>query len=108
MSKELKKKTFTGFFWLLAGSSSQTALQVLVLSILARLVAPEDFGVISIAIIFLGFSKIFSQLGMGAAIVQRKAITTEHVRTAYTTSLIIGVFFLCFVDTFFKTFCDLF
>lgn len=108
MSKELKKKTFTGFFWLLAGSSSQTALQVLVLSILARLVAPEDFGVISIAIIFLGFSKIFSQLGMGAAIVQRKAITTEHVRTAYTTSLIIGVFFCVLSILFSKHFATYF
>lgn len=93
MSKDLKSKTFTGFFWLLAGSSSQTALQVLVLSVLARLVTPSEFGVISIAIIFLGFSKIFSQLGMGAAIVQKEVITQEHIRTAYTTSLLIGVFF---------------
>lgn len=93
MSKNLKNKTFTGFLWLLAGSSSQTALQILVLSVLARLVAPEEFGVISIAIIFLGFSKIFSQLGMGAAIVQKETITIKHIRTAYTTSLFIGIFF---------------
>lgn len=93
MSKDLKNKTFKGFFWLLAGSSSQTALQVIVLSILARLVSPEEFGVVAIATIFLGFSKIFSQLGMGAAIVQKKEITKEHIRTAYTTSLFIGIFF---------------
>ncbi|MFL0352889.1 lipopolysaccharide biosynthesis protein [Xanthomarina sp. GH4-25] len=93
MSKNLKNKTFTGFLWLLAGSSSQTILQVLVLSVLARLVVPEEFGVISIATIFHGFSKIFSQLGMGAAIVQKKVITKKHIRTAYTTSLFIGVFF---------------
>lgn len=93
MSKNLKKKTFTGFLWLLAGSSTQTALQVLVLSILARLVTPEEFGVIAIATIFLGFSKIFSQLGMGAAIVQKKEITASHIRTAYTVSLCIGILF---------------
>ncbi|MFT4684254.1 MAG: O-antigen/teichoic acid export membrane protein [Dokdonia sp.] len=93
MSKDLKNKTFTGFLWLFAGSSSQSALQILVLSILARLVTPEEFGIIAIATIFIGFSKIFSQLGMGAAIVQKKAITTSQIRTAYTTSLFIGVFF---------------
>lgn len=93
MTKNLKKTTFTGFLWLLAGSSSQTVLQVLVISILARLVTPEEFGVIAIAVIFLGFSKIFSQLGMGAAIVQKKEITESHVRTAYTTSLVIGTIF---------------
>ncbi|TYA52225.1 lipopolysaccharide biosynthesis protein [Formosa maritima] len=93
MAKNLKKKTFTGFFWLIVGSSSQIALQILVLSILARLITPEEFGVVSIAIIFLGFSKTFSQLGMGAAIIQKQVITTAHIRTAYTTSLLIGVFF---------------
>lgn len=88
--KDLKKKTFKGFFWLLIGSSSQSILQILVLSILARLVTPAEFGVIGVATIFLGFSKIFSQLGLGAAIIQRKVITSNHIRTAYTVSLIIG------------------
>lgn len=101
MAKDLKKKTFTGFLWLIVGSSSQTALQVLVLSILARLITPEEFGVVSIAIIFLGFSKTFSQLGMGAAIVQKKTITTAHIRTAYTTSLLIGAFF-CIITVIFS------
>lgn len=108
MSIDLKKKTFTGFLWLLAGSSSQTALQILVLSVLARLVAPEDFGIISIAIIFLGFSKIFSQLGMGAAIVQRSTINNKHIRTAYTTSLIIGVFFCLLTFLFSKNVANYF
>ena len=72
MAKDLRNRTFIGFLWLIAGSSSQMALQVLVLSILARLVSPEEFGAIAIATVFLGFSKIFSQLGMGAALVQKK------------------------------------
>lgn len=93
MANDLKKKTFTGFLWLILASSSQTVLQVLVLSILARLITPEEFGVVSIAIIFLGFSKTFSQLGMGAAIVQKQKITNAHIRTAYTTSLFIGAVF---------------
>ncbi len=103
MSKDLKKKTFSGFLWLFAGSSAQTILQVLVLSILARLVAPNEFGIISIATVFIGFSKIFSQLGMGAAIVQKKTVTKEHIRTAYTTSLIIGVFF-CIITQIFSSY----
>ena len=93
MSKNLKKNTFQGFFWLFTGSSSQAALKFIVLSILARLISPEDFGLVAVTTIFLLFSKIFSQLGMGAALVQKKKITKEHIRTAYTVSLLIGVFF---------------
>tara|TARA_R110002096_G_C14658100_1_gene727270 strand:- start:7099 stop:8562 length:1464 start_codon:yes stop_codon:yes gene_type:complete len=93
MSKDLKKETFQGFFWLFTGSSSQAALKFIVLAILARLISPEDFGLVAVTTIFLGFSKIFSQLGMGAALVQKKEITKEHIRTAYTVSLLIGVFF---------------
>jgi PST family polysaccharide transporter len=62
---------------------------------LARLISPEEFGLVSIATIFLGFSKIVSQLGMGAAIIQKKTITPAHIRTAYTTSLSIGLCFCC-------------
>ena len=100
MSKDLKKKTFNGFLWLFAGSSTQTILQVVVLSVLARLISPEDFGVVAISTIFLGFSKIFSQLGMGAAIVQKETITKKHIRTAYTSSLLIGVFFCVLTQLF--------
>ncbi|GAA3777142.1 lipopolysaccharide biosynthesis protein [Corallibacter vietnamensis] len=100
MSKGLKQKTFIGFLWLFAGSSTQTILQVIVLSILARLVVPAEFGVISIATVFIGFSRIFSQLGMGAAIVQKKVVTTCHIRTAFTTSLVIGTFFCVLIQVF--------
>ncbi len=90
---DLKKKTFSGFIWLFAGSSSQTVFQILVTTILARLISPDDFGVVAIGTVFIGFSKIFSQLGMGAAIVQRREISTSHIRTAFSISLFLGIFF---------------
>ena len=90
---DLKKKTFSGFIWLFAGNSSQTVFQILVTTILARLISPDDFGVVAIGTVFIGFSKIFSQLGMGAAIVQRREISTSHIRTAFSISLFLGIFF---------------
>ena len=91
MADSLQRNTFKNFLWLFAGSSSQSALQIFVLAILARLVTPAEFGIIGVAMIFLGFSKILSQLGMGAAIVQREEISDNHIRTAYTVSLFTGV-----------------
>lgn len=91
---DLKKKTFSGFIWLFAGNSSQTVFQILVTTILARLISPDDFGVVAIGTVFIGFSKIFSQLGMGAAIVQRREISTSHIRTAFFHIIILRHLFL--------------
>lgn len=92
-SENLKNKTLGGFIWLFGGSGSQAILQIVVLSILARLVTPYEFGVIGIALIVIRFSRIFSQMGMGPAIVQRPELTQAHIRTGFTSSLLLGGFF---------------
>ncbi len=91
--QNLKNETLGGFFWLFGGSGSQAVLQIIVLSILARLVTPYEFGVIGIALIVIRFSRIFSQMGMGPALVQRPELTQAHIRTGFTSSLLLGGFF---------------
>lgn len=107
--ENLKVKTINGFLWLFGGSGSQALLQIAVLSILARLVTPYEFGIIGAALIVVGFSRIFSQIGMGSAIVQRSQLEAVHIRTAYTTSLLLGGFFAfiifhtaSYISSFFK------
>lgn len=89
----LSNRTFFGFAWLFAGSGFQSIIQIIIMAILARLITPEEFGVVSIALVIIGLSKIFSQLGLSVALVQRPEIDFSHIRTAFTSSLVIGVFF---------------
>lgn len=66
------------------------ALRTVVLIVLARLLTPEDFGLVGAALVIVGFSSLFSQLGIGPAIVQRPKLEVEHLRTGFTMSVIFG------------------
>ncbi|HET9485932.1 MAG TPA: lipopolysaccharide biosynthesis protein [Chryseosolibacter sp.] len=89
----LLRRTFTGFFWILLGSGVQVALKIGVLAVLARLVTPNDFGLMGIALIVIEFSKMFTHMGVGPALVQRTEIEERHLTTGFTLSLIIGAVF---------------
>ena len=57
---------------------------------LARLLTPEAFGVVGMALIVIGFTKLVGDLGFGAAIIQYPKLTTRHVRAAFTGSIVAG------------------
>src|SRR5437867_8505708 len=86
----ITRRTLGGLFWTFLGTGAQAGLQLLVLVVLARLLSPADFGVVTAALVVVGFSTIFSQLGIGPAVVQRPDLTVAHLRTGFTISLLLG------------------
>ncbi|MGH9581298.1 MAG: oligosaccharide flippase family protein, partial [Terriglobales bacterium] len=58
--------------------------------VLARLLPPRDFGVVGLAAIFTEFVTLFSELGVGAAIIQRPKLTDAHLRVGFTLSALTG------------------
>lgn len=87
----LTHRTLNGFFWVFSGKGVQIVFQLLIMSILARLIVPVDFGIIGAALIVLSLSGIFLQLGISSAIIQRPNIETRHLRTGFTICLLLGI-----------------
>ena len=58
---------------------------------LARLLPPEDFGIVGMALIATSFVYVVADLGLGPAIIQRKAITERHIRVCHTISVTVAV-----------------
>lgn len=68
-----------------AGASmARLAIQLLLQAILARLIAPEHFGTIALAIIVTSFAERVLPLGINLALTQKQAITEDQYRTAAT------------------------
>jgi O-antigen/teichoic acid export membrane protein len=86
----LTNRVVTGLFWTATGKAARSVLLLLVLSVMARLLTPAEFGVVSAALLVIGFSGIFAQLGLGPAIVQRAALEPRHLKTAFAASLHFG------------------
>ena len=104
----LLTKTFKGFKWMLFGSVGQAIIQILVLTVMARLLEPRDFGVVSLAIAVIGVSSIFSQMGVGPALVQRNELEERHVHAAFTFSIVFGLVLSLLLIVFAPLFGDFF
>ncbi|MGD6870879.1 lipopolysaccharide biosynthesis protein [Sutcliffiella horikoshii] len=87
----LTNRTLKGFMWSFSGTFFQILSKFIVLIVLARLLTPEDFGIVNVAMIIISFSMIFSTLGVGPAIVQRPNLKEAHINVGYTISILLGV-----------------
>jgi PST family polysaccharide transporter len=58
---------------------------------LASLLGPRDFGVVSIAIIYVTFLQMFLDSGFNSAIIQRKNLSQEHLDSVFIVNLVLGV-----------------
>lgn len=56
--------------------------------VLARLLTPEDFGIVAIAMATLGIVMALTEFSLGAALVRQDELTKEHIDTAWTMMLI--------------------
>ena len=87
----LTHRTLSGMMWLAWGGGTTAVLKLIVMVLLTRLLSPADFGVVGAALIIIGFSLTFSQLGLGPALVQRPNLEPRHVSTAFFASTGFGL-----------------
>lgn len=76
-------RAFRGAAWQAVGISTQAVLQLVVLAVLARHLAPAEFGVVAAALVFTGVLQVVGEAGIAAAVVQRPDLTPRHLRAAY-------------------------
>lgn len=67
--------------------------RLVVALVLARLLAPHDFGLAAMVLVFSSLVLVFSDLGLGAALVQAKELDEDDRCTAFWTTVGSGVVF---------------
>lgn len=72
MEVDVKAKTISNFLWRFAERSGAQAVSFVVSIILARLLMPEDYGVIALITIFTTILQVFVDSGLGTALIQKK------------------------------------
>ena len=80
-----------GGLWVFALRFINRGLGFIRTIVLARLLAPEDFGLLGIALLSLSTLETFSQTGFHAALIQKKENVGSYLDTAWTVSVIRGV-----------------
>ena len=91
IAESLTTRTARAAKWRLLGAGAAGVSQFVVGVLLARLLTPEDFGIVGLAFVVLGLAQPLGDLGLGSAVVQRTQLTDRHVRTAFTFSALMGL-----------------
>ena len=82
-----------------SGKYSTVILQLIVNAILARIISPDDFGVVAIITVFSTFFMMMSDMGFSTAIIQRKDLTDDEVNNIFSftvaTGLVLAALFSC-------------
>lgn len=96
---QLGKKTANGAAINVAVTVTKTALQfVVVLPILARVLTPEEFGLVAMAMAFVSFFTMFNDLGISAALVRADEPSAAFWSSAFWTNLALGIVLTALVN----------
>lgn len=108
--KSLSTKTIRSGIWVAGLRILNRGLGFIRTIILARLLAPEDFGLLGVAILAISTLDVFSQTGFHHALIQRKKNVESYLNVAWTVSVIRGIilfiillFFAPIIATFFNS-----
>ena len=89
----LRSLTLNGVKWYLIGDSVIIAFNFVIGIILARLLTPEDFGIIGVYGIFFALAEIFINGGFSMSLIQKKDMSDLDCSTAFWANIIVGIFF---------------
>lgn len=87
----IKKELTIGVFYTAIAKYSSIIISLIISAILARLLTPKDFGIVAIALIMINFFNMFSDLGIGSAIIQKK-LTKDDLSQIFSFTIWIGIF----------------
>lgn len=80
-----------GFQWTYVSVALQGILKLAALMLLARLLTPRDFGLLSFALLCTNFVERIAQGGIGPVVVQFKLISSDFITTAWWLSIALGI-----------------
>ncbi len=87
----IRKELAKGTFWTAVGSYSHYVFAFVISAILARLLTPDDFGVVSMVLVYTGFVDMLAEFGISATVVQKRYLDRLGLSTVFWISALIGV-----------------
>ncbi|MBN2569927.1 MAG: MOP flippase family protein [Deltaproteobacteria bacterium] len=93
----LKQKAVSGIKWTGVSMAVVTALQFITLAVLARYLAPFDFGLMGMIMVVMGFAQAFADMGISNAIIHRQDATRDQLSSLYWLNMLVGVLVFCII-----------
>lgn len=87
----IKKQLVSGVFYTAISKYAGIFISLIVSAILARLLSPDEFGVVAVATVIITFFGIFTDLGISPAIIQNKELTDKDLSNIFSFTIVGGI-----------------
>jgi len=93
-NSDIKNKAVRGVTWNLIERFGIQIIRLILGIVLARLLSPEEFGVMGVVMVFVLVAQVFIDSGFGQAYVQKNNVTDEDANTVFFTNLGVSILLL--------------
>ena len=95
-----KAKIIKGGFYLTIVNVLSQLLAIVVNVVLARLLLPEDFGLVALTMTYIGFITLFTNMGFGSSIIHESETSEKQLSSIYWLNYGLSIFsFLIIIST---------
>lgn len=86
----VRQDLIKGVFWSAIEKYSGLLVGLIISAVLARIISPEDFGVMSIATVIINFLTLFATMGIYPAIIQHQDLSEKNLDSIFTFTILLG------------------
>jgi O-antigen/teichoic acid export membrane protein len=92
LTDDLARRSIRGGAVTIASRGGMVFLNLLRTILLARLLTPQDFGIIAMVSVFIGLANLFKDAGLSMATIQKDVITAGQISTLFWANIVISFF----------------
>jgi PST family polysaccharide transporter len=89
-SEGVASRARTALGWRALNQFSNQGIRIVVSIVMARLLMPDDFGIVGMAAIVTGLANVFRDFGFGQALVQRPELEEKHSKSAFWATFVMA------------------
>ena len=86
-----RKEFLSGVLYTSIAKYAGIFISMIVTFVLARILDPSDFAVIAIAVVILNFLNLFTDFGLGPAIIQNDDLSEVDIKSLFNFTILMGI-----------------
>lgn len=91
MAEQLRDKVASGVAWSVAEKVGSMLLQMVVSIVVARLLMPQDFGVLAILTFFTALSVVFVDSGFSQTLIRKSEPTADDYKSVFVFNIVVSL-----------------
>jgi teichuronic acid exporter len=95
--KDIKGKTIKGIAWTFLDRAGSQFIGFVVTLMLARILSPDEFGLIAMASVVIAITRIFIDSGLNDSLIQKQNCTTTDFSTVFFFNMVVTVVLFCVI-----------